>query len=91
MSNTYKHKELAKNKIDSYYTCTPEEWDAYMKSFEKVYGYNYYSNTPHWWHNEFHERPMRRQVKRALRDVSLANMGEEVILPVFKKPHIYYW
>jgi hypothetical protein len=94
MSNTYKDKRRGKyNRIEipDYNTSEWHRW-VIKKEWEAIYGYRFYSkNAPGWWDNLFHERPMRRKVKKALQKVTLENMGEDVMLPVLRKPNIYYW
>jgi len=49
-----------------------------------------YSVCPGWWNHEYHELPFRRKVRDLLKKI--VNTGEyEVVFPLHKKPHIYYW
>ena len=61
--------------------------------WDDVYGYNLYNSAPGWWCNLMMERPARRKTKNLCKKVVLAELeeAEEIMFPLAKKPHDYYW
>lgn len=62
--------------------------------WDDIYGYNYYSRDPSWWRRLMQEKPARRETKMLCREITKANdpeWAEEVVFPLARKPHIYYW
>ena len=47
------------------------------------------SQTPGWWNTLFHHRPKRREHGRLIHKVLRGE--EELIWPLDKRPHKYYW
>ena len=95
MSNTYKHKLRAKlnkefkNLSGKDYQ---EAWDKCLyRIWSEAYGYGLYSSCPKEWNKLHHIRPTRRKEKASCNKVTIENMGEDIMFPLDKKPHIYYW
>jgi len=47
-------------------------------------------NWPRWWDQMFHNRP-RRAAERLALHRELRNPDEDVLHPLDRKPHKYYW
>ena len=53
--------------------------------------WRWYRDTPRWWRLVFMTRPKRREVKRLETKILKGEDAEELVWPVDKKPHLYYW
>lgn len=45
--------------------------------------------TPMWWIHEFHEAPHRARCRNLMSKIK--DGSEDVVIPHFKIPHIYFW
>lgn len=72
------------------------DWErALAKELARYHSDNGWSmNTPSWWVRDFMTEPQRQEVRRLIhqvrRSACLEDAGE-IMFPLAKKPHHYYW
>jgi hypothetical protein len=95
MSGTYTHGLKARER----YYASPwkdprNEWhDPLRGSRPKLKRHKQevqWMNTPSSWNYVMHTRPWRRRVDAAIRR-ALDRPWEDVVMPDWDKPHVYYW
>jgi hypothetical protein len=66
------------------------EWDEFWR-FGNRDVYHWTRRYPAWWDREFHTRPHRANTRRLEKKVMKGADPDEVVWPLAKKPHNYYW
>lgn len=70
------------------------EWDAHHELMWAQQGKHYVSmmgSYPAWWDREFHTRPHRAATKRLERKIITGADPDDIVWPLRRKPHRYYW
>lgn len=58
---------------------------------DEAYARSYHSGYPRWWDKMFHTRPRRSAVRALEREALISDEVADLIWPLDKKPHQYYW
>ena len=66
-----------------------DKWKA--KKLEKTGYYWWMGSWPAWWDIIYHRRPHRARTKALKRKLMAGVDPDNVVWPVPKKPHNYYW
>lgn len=62
------------------------------KNKHKIKRFKNYYRTPNWWTKEFMIVPSRAKSKQIVNNIKVGNVDpDNILLPNYKKPHIYYW